>query len=759
MLAARRYRWLVLTITAVGTLAGIVVSLFVQRSYVAHATVWIQGAARRAREARDEGPIWQAQLPISTGWMDLAQTNVVLQDVAAEQRLYVTPTEAGDSDALTTFALKDRVRPGTYRLRVDTEAKTFTLTDTKKLVRLQGAVGDSVGPTLGFAWVPPPAALAPGRTVEFTVVSPYEAARVLGKRLKLSADADANFLRIELGGPDPARVTAVVNAVAGRFVSLAADLKKENLEQLTRILADQLARARDQLRSAETVLRAFRVRTVTAYADGAASVTPNMAFPHDPVFAGLLDLKVSRDELRRDRDAIARILAQAPDSGLAVDALATIGAVQRSTELSQALHDLTAKQAELRTLQSRYPDANPAVRRLRGEVEALERRAIPALATSITRELALREAELSGRVDAAAGDLRRIPPLTVEEARLQRDVTGAEQAVASLQRRYDEARLAEVSAIPDVRVVDPAVEPQEPSTNWGRVIVAFALLLSLVGGVAAAAVLDHADPRLHYPEQVTRAMGLTILGAVPHLERDGGGAGKSPESLKQVVEAMRGIRLNVDHAHGTGPVLVTVTSPGRSDGKSFVASNLALAFADARNRTLLVDADIRRGRLHRTLKLARVPGLMDLLDGQATGEQVLQATAYPTLTFLGSGTRSHDGPALLSSAALPRALAELRPNYDVIIVDSPPLAAGADAYALGTATGNLVLVLRAGVSDRELAHAKLDVLDHLPIRLLGAVLNDVRFSGVYRYYSYYLEGYETQEEPAEITGRVLQAPE
>src|SRR2546427_453457 len=79
---------------------------------------------------------------------------------------------------------------------------------------------------------------------------------------------------------------------------------------------------------------------------GAAPVTPNMEFPRDPTFAGLLGMKVNREELRRDREAIGRILAQRPDSVLAVDALATIGAVQKSTELSQALHELTVKQAE-----------------------------------------------------------------------------------------------------------------------------------------------------------------------------------------------------------------------------------------------------------------------------------------------------------------------------------------------------------------------------------------------------------------------------
>jgi len=334
-------------------------------------------------------------------------------------------------------------------------------------------------------------------------------------------------------------------------------------------------------------------------------------------------------------------------------------------------------------------------------------------------------------------------------------VTLAEQVVTNLQQRYEEARLAEVSAIPDVRLIDPAIEPQQPAASWSVLLVALAFLGSLGAGVAGAVVRDRTDRRVHYPEHVTGTMGLAILGAVPHLARRRNG--KEASAVLQVVEAVRGIRLNVLHAHGAGPAVLTVTSPGRSDGKSFLASNLALAFADAGFRTLLVDGDVRCGTLHRALKLARKPGLVDVLGGKASTELVVQATSYRALSFIGSGTRTHTGPSLVSSAALPRLLASLRPGYDAIIVDSPPLAAGADAFAIGTATGSMVLVLRTGVSDRELAQTKLEVLAHLPIRILGAVLNDVR-GGLYRYYSYYLEGYEVKEEP-EPAWRLLRAPD
>ncbi len=201
--------------------------------------------------------------------------------------------------------------------------------------------------------------------------------------------------------------------------------------------------------------------------------------------------------------------------------------------------------------------------------------------------------------------------------------------------------------------------------------------------------------------------------------------------------------------------MLTITSPGRSDGKSFVACNLALSFAVMGSKTLLVDGDVRRGGLHRLLSAARKPGLTDVLAGKLPLDEIIQATRYPGLSFIGCGSRTTNGPELLGTAAMAQVMADLRTRYNVIVMDSPPLSAGVDAYVLGTLTSSMLMVLRAGVSDREMAEAKLDVLDRLPVRMLGAVLNDVEPGGTYRYYSYYLEGYEAREEIDGPRSRVL----
>src|SRR5438874_1590873 len=755
--AVRRFGWLVLAVTLAATGLGVGAAMLLPPSYVTQAIVWIRVPNK---EVRNEGPIWQGQLPISSGWIELLQSYAVLDHAVRSRRLYLHAAVPGDSDVLGTLGVKEHVLPGDYRLVVDDDTvppARFTLfAGSARDPVARGAAGDSVGPDLGLAWVPPAAALVRGRQVKFTVDAPYEAALKLADQLKVSADLDGNFLRLQLGGRDPVAVAATVNAVAERFVAVAAGLKRDNLGELTGILGTQLAQGQAALRRAEDALRVFRVGAVTTLAEGAGSVAQNTQYQRDPLFAGLVEMKVSLDEIRRDREAIERLLRQGVDSGVSVDALGMVGAVQHSTELVQALRDLTAKQAELRALRGHYTDDNPPVRRAAAEAEALSRHTIPALASSLAAELRVRGTELGQRVATASSGLKQVPPLAVEEARLQRDVTLAEQAVSNLQQRYEEARLAEVSSIPDVRLLDRAIAPHQPVGHMGAILVVLAMFGGLGLGMAGAVVLDSTDRRVRHPDDVTRAMGLAILGAVPHVDWRNG---KRDAAVAQVIEALRGIRLNVVHRHGSaGPVRLTITSPGKSDGKSFVASNLALAFADTGLRTLLVDGDVRRGRLHRTLGVARRPGLTDLLEGSVAWDQAVQATAYKNLSFIACGFRSQAGPAMLSSVAMARLLDGVRTRYGAVLVGSPAPAAGADGLALATVTGSLVLVLRAGVSDRELTETKLGVLTHLPVRVLGAVLNDVRPGGAYRYYSYYLEGYEAQDEPDPGPARVLRGP-
>ena len=759
MSAVLRFKWLIGGVTCLGTVAGFGAARFIKPQFGAQATIWIDASERRGEDR--SGPIRQGQLLDPQAWVDLLKSYVVLDQVAEDQRLFVRPKSRADDGILQTLQVKAQYRPGAYRLQVDPGGRTYTLATVEGQVVERGTVGDSIGTRLGFAWTPAPNTLPVDRAVVFDLATLRDAARALADSLNAQLDPEGNFLRLEMRGPDASSITSVVNAVAQRYVQVAADLKKKKLTELTKILAEQLQSAQDNLRRSEAALERFRERTITLPTDRPAPVAlgaPGGAGggaqvgESDPKFGSFFNMQADRERAHQDREALQQVLAQANDSaGISADALAMVGPVQANPDLAAALTELTSKRASLRALRYRYSEQYPLVQRLVGDIATLERQTIPALARGLIDQLKAREADLDRRIGTDSRSLRQIPARAIEEARLRRAVTMTENLYTMLQQRFEEAHLAEASTIPDVRVLDAAVVSREPVKQMAGKLILLGFCGSFGLAMVGAVLLDRIDPRLRYPDQVSREMGLAILGAVPHLRTlphaGRHGQGRVPEDVNQVVEALRGVCLNLVYAHGgRAPLLVTITSPGAGDGKSFLAANLAHTFADGGHRTLLIDADIRRGVLHRRLNARRRPGLSDFLRGETPLDAIVQATPYPSLSLIGCGTRAYNAPEMLGSPAMSELVNGMRSGYDVILIDSPPLAAGVDPLILSTLTGTLALVLRTGYSHREVAAAKLEMLQRLPVRLLGAILNDVPAGGAYRYYSYYLPGYEAADE-------------
>ncbi len=743
--AIRRRKWVILGITLLGTIGGIAASRFVKPMYETQSTLWIEVSTR---ESLAQGPVRTGELlQSSSAWIELLKSYVVLNHVVLQEHLYIE-TDGASRGAFGSFALLGQFRPGSYTLKVAPDGKSFTLSSDGTVVQ-QGSVGEPVGDAMGFDWTPKERILWPGRVIEFTVVNPRDVAVELGDDLKAALAQEGSFLQLILAGRDPERITSTVNAVAARYVEVAADIKRAKLDQLTTVLDEQRRYAEDNLRDAEIQLEQFRVQTVTLPSDRGAPVAAGLEITQDPVMSRFFEMKVELEQLRNDREAIERILAEATTSKLSLDALTMVPAVQSAPALKSALEERIGLRAEMRALLQRYTSDHPSVEKIQENIADLENRAVPRLAGELRMQLLNREAELESRIGSASSELRQIPPRAIEEARLERRVAIAENLHSMLRQRYEEARLAAVSTIPDIRILDPAVAPSRPTRDPRVMVIAVGFLGSLGLSLAGVILLDRFDPRVRYPEEITHGMGLPILGLVPTVKQLNGKNGD--QATLHAAEAFREIRMNLEHAHGAaGPVMLTITSPGSGDGKSFLASNLALAFADQGYRTLIIDGDIRRGTLHRTLGINRVPGLTDYLTGSVTLGDVLQPTKYPNVFLIGAGTRMTNGPELLNSKQMSALLIDLKQRFGAILVDSPPLGAGIDAFALGTLTRNLLLVLRTGTTDRAMAMAKLGMLDRLPIRLLGAILNGAPSgSGAYRYYSY-ISGYEVMDEEDEV---------
>ncbi len=736
-----RYKWLMVAAGIVGLAAGYWVAKNQVPRFSTQALIQVGEPTPRQTgvTAIETGVRFS---PIS--WANLMRSNRVLERVVDDLNLFISALAPADPSLFANADVIGQIRRGSYSVRVDSSGQTVRLVDAddrvlethsiRDLRSHRGAEGsqlsdaESLGHSVGVNLNLDPEVLEPGSKIRFFLQPRRDAAQDLSRQLMVQPSQSA-FMAVGMQGRDPWWISQIVNAVTESFLAEATELARAQSDTLSRTLEEQLASARAGLREAEAELQAFEAEVVSDLGLGFLA-------GEDDAASGLVDLRLELEQSIRDRDNLLRILGEAAGGEpLRIQALEAVPTVREASELRGTLEQIAEKRAEIRALLVRYTGDHPSVREARAGLAELEGDAVPALVDEVIGELNLRIADLQGRSDARSEELRALPVQALTRARLRRQVAQAETLFEDVNRRYAAARLAAISTNPDVQIVDRAEPPARPDGDR-RLMMALVTLFAFVGlGAGGAIVLDIRDKRVRSPADVETLLGLPILGALPHIAtRAGRVKGKDQE---QAVEAFRAIRLGLTYAHGTSvPMVFTITSPAPGDGKSFTTSNLGLSFAELGRRTVVVDGDVRKGTLHKHLGLNRVPGLTGYLTGEHGVNAVVQSTQPPLLSAISCGAPVQKAPEHMVSARMQDLLAHLKEHYDVILVDSPPLGAASDPLILGTLTGSILLVVRNGATNTEHAAAMLENLRRYPIRVLGAVLNDVPPSGEYKYYGY-----------------------
>ena len=731
-----RYKWLTAGLVVLGAVFGAIATRFVEPMYEVRAKVWIM-SPKPTGGPQPTGPIRAEELLPQTSWAELFQSFAIMDSVVAKRGLAATPEDPKDRPTFVRFATSERPITGEYTLKIDDKGRHFTLSrKTDGAVVDTGTVGDSIGLPVGFRWAPEARTVTPGKTYNFNVVTPRDASTALLKKLQPPpvVGLNSNFMGVTLVDNDAVEAAATLNTWLTEFDSTALWLKRRNVSEYSKLLEIQRQYAYERLRAAELALEGFRTRTITLPSE-ATIITPGLQETRDPVFRTYFDKKLEASDLKQFSEALSRALTAGPAAPEAISAIPNLLNQAGARDLTALLDEKAKRELELREAQKVYTDEVEKVKTLQKQISDLRTRAIPGAARAFLAQLQARERSLNNQIAATSEEIRTIPTRAIEEQRLRREQAMFEGMYTNLSARYADARLAESSAMPDITILDRAAPATGVVSFRDLKIIGTAILLALGLGIGLSVMLDRLDHRFRHLSQVNSELGLAVLGTVPKIAQPPRRA--KPEDAAEVIESFRGIRLRLQYAYTTNqPLICGVTSPEQGDGKSLVASNLALAFAEAGYRTLLIDADTRRGALHEVFGAQRRPGLIEVLSGEVTRAEVMHATSQERLSLLPCGGRRTTNPELIASAALPRLLGELVREFSVIIVDGPPLSAGIDAFAIGAACENTLLILRHSKTDMRMAKTKLGLLRRLPLRTVGVVLNDVKSMGDYKYYGY-----------------------
>jgi capsular exopolysaccharide synthesis family protein len=698
-------------------------------------------ADREVRPAAVQPPPWveerQASLRdyldiVGRRWRIVAGTFLAALGVAVAISLMMPPIYRA-STTVTTDKTPPMVlldKPGEFSVSADQGAGQAP--DVLTLVEL--IKSDAVRDGAAFRLAP-------------TVSSDMAGAALNG--LTVQQVRQTELVRINIEYVDPRIAAEAANAVADSLVEMNLKARRQRATETREFIGRELQAANRRLRHVEDTLVAFRDRL------GDVSLSQETTL----TLQKLADLQAQLVDVRLQRE-IAQSHLAAARGRLAnqADAMPTAP----NPVIAVLKEELAKLEIELSGLRLEFTPKHPAILSTSAKIEETKQRLNAELTKSLRGELAQVEvsmASLSGReravqnvITAYAERMRGLPVREVDMARLTRDVKESEQIYLLLSDKYEHARIAENSIGSVIRVMGAAKVPNAAVKPRRQMNTLFGGLLGIMVGIAGALLAEQLDDTVKSAEEIERVLGAPVLGAIP-LSRAQPMSKHSTQKEETAIlpllavtdrraaEAYRALRTHVLYSMpDIDRKRLLVTSALPREGKSTVVANLAVAIAHTSRRVWLIDSDLRRPTLWNWFGGAGSPGLAGLLAGQTEADSVVRSTVEPNLWYLESGPTVPNPAELLGSQRMVRLMERARAEAEVVLVDSPPMLPVTDAEVVAAqAVDGVLLVVRAGLTNRRaLAHVR-KRLERVGAKLVGAVLNGVSERGRDSYYygSYY----------------------
>ncbi len=602
-------------------------------------------------------------------------------------------------------------------------------TDPKKAVRLNyHGSGAAKGVYFRFRQVPFRAAAR--RVMDRTTVRPV-------------GDKNTQILRVYHRDPDPYMARKIVDSIVDVYIRRnISENAREARETLT-FIEKQRGLVQKQLNESEESLRDYKAK------EGVMSL-PDEA---STIIQGYAQFAVEKNRIAIETRYYKSMLAalSKPDAQNF-----TLPAVSKeNTVLSNMSLELTGLETKKQEMLATFTESHPEIIALQMQINELKQKITQVIISTLNSFDARKE-----EIEEVMGDynarLKLLPDKERDLAELMRARQVAGEIYTFLSQKREEARITEASTIGNVSIIDSAEVPQAPVSPNMKLNLTMGLMAGLILAVGVAFFLEFIDDSLKSTEEVERYIKKPIYGIIPRiseqrlLEDDDGPRSAtrnlvtkhSPKS--PISESFRTLRTNIHYAQPDKTASqILITSAGPSEGKSTVVSNLALTIANTGKKTILIDCDLRKPNIHNFFELSRDPGITTILTQEQTREQVMRDSGVENLWVIPSGPIPPNPTEMLGSQAMKDLVAELSDEFDMVLLDSPPVVAVTDAAILSSFIQSTLLVVELGRARASGVNRAVDLLEKVNANLMGLVTNNI--SAGYRYdYGYYSTYYYSE---------------
>ncbi len=572
-----------------------------------------------------------------------------------------------------------------------------------------------------------------------------------------------DIIEISALSPSSFEATLIANVYAQQYKILNLDQNRNQLTLVTDFLDEQRKAKYDELNAAEETLREFQEKGgLIALDERASTLISVLAQFESQKSATQVDLMASNKVLENLRKEL-----QAQNPRMA-DYLTSLTSQKYITAIQEEIAKLEVNKQVVLSRKDGLTENSPVIleydrkindlrRELDKELEVLKAgifASSPQEVKELTQKIIGEEVrnqslqtsikELDKIVQGYEARFMKLPKNAIELAKLKRNSEALEKLYLLVEQRYQEAIINEQSQPGNVLIIDEARIPLRPSKPNRSLIVIIGLLLGAGLAVGYVFVKNYFDDTIKTPDDIENRK-INVLAWVPRFESILAGdesvqfiVDKLPDSIPS--EAFRALRTRIQFSRVNTESLKTllITSSAPQEGKTTIAVNLAGSFAHSKKKVLLIDCDLRKPSVHKLFGVNRTPGLIDYLIGNAKLNEVLTVSKISNLSYISAGTIPPNPAEMLDSQEMRSFLKKMRDEYDLIILDSPPIIAVTDSEILTSMVDGTLLVVSSENTEIEMMERSVELIRRENTQFLGTVLNNFSYkSGYGSYYKYY----------------------
>ncbi len=587
---------------------------------------------------------------------------------------------------------------------------------------------------------------AKGASFKLMKVSFYKAVKDLQDRVTVSPVRNTNVVYIKVQESDPARAADIANSIVRHYIKQDISRRSKEATYMIKFVKKQIEPTQKKLENALEALAAHKRRSkVVDLKEG----TKNLIGTIGDLEKKKVDLEIKEEQVRYLRDAVQREITDTSTLNLAV---------LDDPVVQSMISSLAMLENDRKSLLAEYTERHPQVVALSAEINEIKRR-INSSIFNILDSLRNEKESLSREIARLRAELKVLPE---EEKRLAGLVLNKEvlsNINAFLFQKLNEATITQASTISSIQVVDPAIVPDVPIKPNKKRNILLAVVAGLMSGIGLAFFFDYLDSSIKTPRDVENRLGLPIFGHIPlapeekSSRRSNGSVSAlvTVESTKSITaESFRSLRTNLQFAvlERRGKVF-HFTSAIQGEGKSTITANLGITLALMGSRTLIIDLDLRKPRVHRIFNISKEPGITHLLAGRSDFNEIMRASEIEHLYMIPAGIIPPNPSELLSKQELGNFLEKARQEFDYVLIDSPPVLPVTDAQLLGRLADASFIIIKLGETSFHAVEHAIKQLRSVNVNVAGTIINKIKPSAGYGYYHnyyYYYYGDDSSEE-------------